>query len=247
MQTKIQNVLISYWFKKIDYNPKEKLDSLKDAIKTVIDTPLLYNDEGVDKLIGMPRIEGISSDKKSFFSMSLINASLRCEINGMMDNDEVIMLINNYSQLFYDVLKDVYDMDCVYTSIKVDITIENNKSINFLAEKFKLHNDNYEDLLLKRGLIKDNYYINYTLNSGREYNFNVQRNENSIEADLYDQTLITSLSEASLTKEYILAVVEVNDRYSYNKNKDYRTKKDEIRGMILEIKEILNNEKYFEI
>ena len=247
MQNKIQSFLISYWFKKIDYNPKEKIDILSDSIKTVIDTPLLYNSEDVNKLIGMPRIEGMSSDKKSFFSMSLINASLRYEIKSDMDKDEVIMLINNYSQLFFDVLKDVYNVDIVYTSIRIDNIVENNESVYFLANKLNLRSNNYEDISLKRGFIKDDYYINYTLGTGREYNFNVSRNQNSLDADLYDQTLVLSISEAELNKEYILVTVEVNDRYSFNKNKDYRTRKDEIRGMILEIKEILEKEKYFDI
>ena len=118
MQNKIQNILISYWFKKLDHNPKEKIDNLADSIKTIIDTPLLFNEENVNRLIGMPRIEGISNDKRSFFSISLINATFRYEVQGEMDNDEVVMLINNYSQLFYDVLKDVYNIDILYTSIK---------------------------------------------------------------------------------------------------------------------------------
>ncbi len=246
MQSKIHNFLISYWFKKLDYNPKEKIGNLTDSIKSVIDTNLLYNNESPTRLIGMPRIEGISSDKKSFFSMSLINANLRLEVKEM-DDDEAILLVNNYSQLFYDILKDVYDIDILYTSIKMDITIETDHPFEFLADRLNLKKNNYEDLSLKRGFIKDNYYINYAINSGKEYNFNVQKNDKSIDQDLFDQTLIISISEASLVKEYIVSTIEINDRYAYNINKDYRTQKDSIRGMIMEIKDILKNEKYWDI
>ncbi len=246
MQKKIHNILISYWFKKLDYNPKEKISNLSDSIRSVIDTDLLFNNENPTRLIGMPRIEGISSDKKSFFSMSLINATLRLEVKEK-DDDEIILLTNNYVQLFYDILKDVYDIDILYTSIKLDVILATDKPIDFLADTFNLSKNNYEDLSFKRGFIKDGYYINYILNSGKEYNFNVQKNDNSLDQDLFDQTLTISISEASLVKDYILAVIEINDRYSYNKNKDYRTKKDSLRGMIMEIKEILNNEKYLKI
>ena len=247
MQKNIQNFVISYWFKKLSYNPKEKIDNLADSIKTIIDTPLLYNNEDVKRMIGMPRIEGISENKESFFSMSLINATLRCEIRNPLDEDEIVLMINNYSQLFYDVLKDIYDIDIIYTSIKLDVVIDNDNTIDFLANKFKLQEESYEDLSLKRGFIKDNYYINYILNSGKEYNFNVQKNDKSIDQDLFDQTMTISISEANLIKEYILAVIEVNDRYTFNQDANHRTKKDDIRGMILEIKDILKKDKYLEI
>ena len=244
MQEEIQSFIISYWFKKLDYNPADKIDSLTDSIKSVIDTPLMYNNEDVKRLFSMPRIEGISSDKKNLFSISLINATIRCEIKGSLDNDEVTMLINNYSQLFFDILKDVYNLDILYTSIKLEMTINNIDSLNFLKDKYHLSNNKYEDLSFKRGFIKDNYYINYIQTSGKEYNFNVEKNESNLEQDLYDQTFLIPIIDAHLNKEYLMNVIEINDRYSYNNDRDYRTKKDIIRGMILEIKDILKNKKY---
>ena len=44
--------------------------------------------------------------------------------------------------------------------------------------------------------------------------------------------------------DILIIMIEINDRYSYNNDRDYRTKKDIIRGMILEIKDILKNKKY---
>ncbi len=246
MQNNIQNILISYWYNKMDYNPKEKIESLGNSINSIIDTPLIYNTEDANRLFKMPRIEGISSDKRTFFSMSLINATVRCDIENM-DNDEVILLINNYSQLFYDILKDVYNLDILYISVRIEITSNIESPLSFLANKYNLSNKEYEDLSFKRGFIKDNYYINYIQSSGREYNFNVQRNEKSLEQDLFDQTLLISLSNAKLNREYLLTTIEINDRYAYNIDSNYRTKKDDIRGMILEIKDILEKEKYLNI
>ena len=117
---KIKNVYISYWFNEIDYNPAIYVNKLQEEINSIINTPIMYNDSTLLNNISMPRIEGISSDKKYFFSMSLINAFLSINLSEDILEDEVILLINNVSQLFYDILKDVYNTRILYTSIKIE-------------------------------------------------------------------------------------------------------------------------------
>ena len=244
MQNKIQNINISYWFKELDFNPKEKINELQNEFNSIIDTPFLYNEEDIGKLISMPRIEGISKDKKYLFNMSLINANLFIDV-GDLDYDDVILLINEKVQVIFDILKDVYDLDIIYTSIKLQMI--NDNDVNFLKEKLNLKENNYEDLSFKRGFIKDEYYINYIINSGKEYSFNIEKNDNTIENDIYDRTMLISLSDAKMNKEYTSITIEINDRYSYNMNRDYLTSKDVIRGMILELKDILKKESFNEI
>ena len=111
----------------------------------------------------------------------------------------------------------------------------------------KLKDNHYEDLSFKRGFCEDEYYINYLINSGKEYNFNIKRDSDSLSEDLYNRTLLVSLSDAKLSKEFIVTVIEINDRYAYNLDNTYHTSKEMIRGMILKIKEILNKELYNEI
>ena len=65
------------------------------------------------------------------------------------------------------------------------------------------------------------------------------------EEDLFNRSMVTSLKNATLNKEYMFIVVEVNDRYSYNLDPNYESSKDELRGMIMEIKEILTKELYW--
>ena len=142
MQNKIQNINISYWFKELDFNPKEKINELQNEFNSIIDTPFLYNEEDIGKLISMPRIEGISKDKKYLFNMSLINANLFIDV-GDLDYDDVILLINEKVQVIFDILKDVYDLDIIYTSIKLQMI--NDNDVNFLKEKLNLK----ENLILK--------------------------------------------------------------------------------------------------
>ena len=239
---KIKNVIISYWFKELDFNPKDKVKELEQEFKDILNNGFMYNEEKPGKLISMPRIQAVSIDKKYLFQMSLINANLIMDVSDL-DNDDVILLINNKVQLFFNELKEIYDVNVVYTSIKLELTEETPDSANIIAKKYGI-NGEYEDFSLKRGFIKDNYYINYIINSGKEYNFNVSKNKETIEQDLFDRTLISSISKASLNKEFILKVIEINDRLMFNNDENYLSTLDSIRGMIMEIKNIINNKLY---
>ena len=244
---KIKNIYISYWFNELEENPSNKVFELEDEVKSVINEPIMYNEDKSHTNLLIPRIQGISKDKKYLFTMSMINAVLSININEDIDNDEAIMLINSNIQLFYDIIKRVYDVKIVYSSIKVEMIDENKKAKDKLIDTLKLSNDNYENLTFKKGFIKDDYYINYILEYSTEYNFNFDTKEKLSEEDLFNKSMITSISEASLGREYLLTVIEINDRYSYNQDKNYESKKDSLRGMILEMKEILNKELYNKI
>ena len=241
---KIKNIYISYWFSELNYNPSNHVNELEEEVRSIIDEPLMYNDDKLLNNISIPRIQGMSSDKKYFFTMSLVNCFLSINIMEDISYDDAILLINNNIQLFYDILKRVYDVKILYSSIKLDLVDESSTSKQKLIKLLDLSKENYEDLSFKRGIIRDDYYINYNFSYNKEYNFNVSRQDNTTEQDLFDRSMITSLSEAKLNKEFLLTIVEINDRYAYNKDKNYESNKDSIRGMIIEIKDILNKELY---
>lgn len=244
---KIKTIYISYWFHELKDNPSKKVFELEDEIKSIINEPLMYNNDDKHINLAIPRIQGISTDKKYLFTVSLINAILSININEDIDNDDAILLINNNIQLFYDIIKRLYDVKIVYSSIKVEMINEDKKMKKEFIEKLKLSRKDIENATLKQGFIKDNYYINYILEYSSEYNFNFENPEKLSEEDLFNKSMVTSLSEAKLNKEYLFTVVEINDRYSYNKDANYETSKDELRGMIMELKEILNKELFWEI
>lgn len=244
---KIKNIYISYWFHELDFNPSNKIDSLEKEIASIIDTPIIYNTDNNLKNIGIPRIEGLSSDKKYLFTMSLVNAFLSISINEDIDNDEVLLLINHHSQLFYDILKNVYNIDIIYTSFKLEFINEDKEIKDKLIKLLHLSNNYYEDLSFKRGMIKDDYYLNYLLTYSKEYNFNVKNDGDVTSQDLFDRSMITSLSDAKFNREFLLTVIEINDRYAYNINSNHQTEKEDLRGMIMELKEILNNALYYKI
>ncbi len=241
---KIKTIYLSYWFKELEENPAKKVYELEDEIKSIFNAPLMFNEDDNRSNLILPRIQAISSDKKYLFSVSYINAILSINVDDI-SLDEAILLINNNIQLFYDIIKRVFDVKIVYSSIKVEMVNENKKVKKELIDKLNLNNKDYENLSFKEGYIKDDYYINYILEYSTEYNFNF--NEQVSEDDLFNKSMVTSLKEAELNKEYLFVVVEVNDRYSYNKDPNHESTKDDLRGMIIEIKEILCKELFWEI
>ena len=244
---KIKSVYLSYWFNELDENPSSKVYELEDEIKSIINEPLMYNDEKNHSNIIIPRIQGISTDKKYLFTMSLINAILSININEDISVDDLIMLVNSNVQLFYDIIKRVYDIKFIYSSIKIEMVDDDKKIKEEFIKNLNLSSKNYENLTLKQGFIKDDYYINYILEYATEYNFNFKNNEKILEEDLFNKSMVTSLSNAVINKEYLLTVIEINDRYSYNKDATHETNKDDLRGMIMELKEILNKKLYWKL
>lgn len=241
---KIKNIYISYWFHELSDNPSSKVLALEEEIKSIIDEPIMYNEDNSHTNLSIPRLQGMSKDKKYLFTMSLINAVLSINVIDDISADDVILLINNNIQLFYDIIRRVYGIEIVYTSIKIEMIDEAKNVKNKLVKQMNLSKKDYENISFKRGFVKDNYYINYILECAQEYNFNFDNDNTLSEVDLFDKTMVTSLLDAKLNSEYMLTVVEINNRYIYNKNRDYITNKDDLRGMIIELKDILNNKLY---
>ena len=239
---KIKNVILSYWYEEMNFHPNDKINELQDAMKGIIDAPLMYNEEDIHHLISLPRIKGISQNHQYAFQISLINAFLSCDVSDL-ETDEIILLVNNHLQYLHDVLKNLFNLRICYTSIKVEIMEEVDNSSNVLGKRYEI-DEELEDFSIRRGYQKDDYYINYLINAGKEYNFNVKREKDDLEQDIFDRTMITSLSLAEKKREFIMKVVEINDRQAFNNNSNYETTMDNLRGMIIELKNILNNELY---
>ena len=74
------------------------------------------------------------------------------------------------------------------------------------------------------------------------YNIQVIGDEKPLESDLYNRSMLISSSEANIGKEYLDIFYEINDRLSYNLDKDYLTTKENIRGLVIEMQNFLNKD-----
>lgn len=244
MKNRVNNVIISYWFKELMTNPISKIEELENSLNNMFNKPFLVNNMEVGHNLSMPRIQSMSSDKRMLFTMSLVNATLSVHYNDEVSFDDVILMINENTQLFYDLLKEIYDVEIVYTSVKMELVKDDKNPCHYLCDKLDLENLEYEDLSFKKVLCKDDtYYINYMFNTGKEINFNigVKGNVKPSQNDMFDRSMLISLSDANVTKRTLNTIIEINDRLAFNNDGSYLTTKENIRGIIGEVKDILNN------
>lgn len=244
MKNKVNNIIISYWYKELNTNPISKIEELENNLGSIFPKPFLVNNMEVGINLSMPRIQTMTSDKTMLFTMSLVNATLSIHLIEKKDYDEVVLMVNENIQLFYDLLKEIYDVEIAYTSIKVDLTQENNKACKYFIENLKLEHDDYEDLSFKKVIKKDDtYYISYLISTGKEINFNIELKNNvrPSENDMFDRSMLISLSKANVNKQLLNTTIEINDRLAFNLDEDYLTTKENIRGMISELKDVFNN------
>lgn len=245
MKNKVYNVIISYWYKELLLNPISKVGELENSLKSIFINPFLVNNNlELGTNISIPRIQAMTEDKTMLFTMSLVNANLSIHIKDDMDYDEVVLLVNENIQLFYDVLKEIYNVEIIYSSIKVELSKEDTDACNYLANKLGLINNEYEDLSFKKVIRKDDYYISYFINTGKEINFNIELKNNvrPSQNDMLDRSMLISLKNANINKYLLTTVIEINDRLAYNLDDEYMTTKESIRGMIGELKSVLNKD-----
>lgn len=243
MKNKVNNIIISYWYKELDNNPISKIEELENSLNTMFIKPFLVNNMESGINLSMPRIQTMSSDKRFLFTMSLVNANLSIHFNEEIDYDEVVLIINENVQLFYDLLKEIYDVKIIYSSIKLELSREEKEPCDYFVDRFNLTNGEYEDFSFKKVLRKyDTYYINYLVNTGKELNFNIDfKGKRPNQNDMFDRSMLISLSDAKINRKVLNIVVEINDRLAFNNDSNYLTTKENVRGMVSEVKDILNN------
>lgn len=237
---KINNLIISFWFKELKESPSSKVYELEDNLISLFNSHFMYNDMPAKENIDVPRVQCFSKDKKAHFTMSLVTAVYTINVSDL-DNDEIVLLANENMQLLYDVLTDIYGVQILYSSIKLETNKEDNKVIEKISKLLSLDNDEYEDISFKKvRKVDDIYYECIIINSGKEINFDIQVPvEHPKENDLYTRTMLISTSEAKVGKNLASINYEINDRLSFNNNKDYLTNKESIRGLIIELKDFV--------
>ena len=237
---KIKSLIISFWFKELSESTSKKVYELEDNLISLFNSHFMYTDMPAKENIDIPRVQCLSKDKRAHFTMSLVSANYTVNVDNL-DNDEIIMLANENMQLLYDVLVDLYNIEVLYSSIKIEANKEDSKVIEKMSKYLSLEKGEYEDLSFKKvKKIDDTYYECIILNSGKEVNYDIQVPvEKPKENDLYTRSMLISTSQARLGKYLFSVNYEINDRLSYNNDKDYLSNKESIRGLIIELKDFI--------
>ncbi len=239
---KINSITINFWYKELMENPCNKVLELESDLMSLLHNNFMYTEMPPKENIDIPRIQCISKDKRIYFTMSLVSCNLKIDVTDM-DKDDIVMFVNENMQLLYDELKELYGIEVLYSSIKLDAKKTDAKLKNKLIEKFSLEEKEYEDLSIKRVYRVDNsYYECIAFNTSKEINYDINVPvENPRQNDLYSRSMLISTSDAKVGKEFLTIGYEINDRLSFNLDKEYISTKESIRGLIIEFKDFVNN------
>lgn len=237
---KYKNAVISFWYKELEYNPICKVGELENNLGSYFQSPFLINEEPPFINIGLPRIVAHGINQDYLFNMSLVNANLFINLQDINDINDVILKINELSQTVFASLKEVYNIEILYSSIKIEISELVDNKINFQKELL-LNEDEYEDFSLKTCHSKNNkYYINETISLAKEVKIDISipKDVPFNESDMISRSMLISLDGKNFAniKNQIL---EINDRLNYNNNSNYRVSSDDLRNLLFEFNLLL--------
>lgn len=236
---KYKHLNISLWFKELFINPGDKVLDLEESLNGYFNPPFMYEKETKNINIQQPRVIGINKEENKTFTMSLISASM--DFNFDLDNiDDLMLILNENIQVLYDTIVNNFETEILYSSIKVEMIEVVEDKYEYIKELIKDKKE-IDDFLLKRGYSKDKYYINLTdaVNTELNYNINIPEGLVPNEQDMLARSMLISLSEAKIGNDIHGISFEMNNRYAYNKDKEFRINKDEIREFIYDVKQEL--------
>lgn len=242
---RVKQVVISFWYKEMEYNPISKVGMLEKELNNYFKAPFLINDKEPFINIGFPRIIAQGHDKKSIFNMTLVNANLNINYNNEVDIDDILLEINEKIQFLYDALKSIYELEILYASIKIETTNEVFNVLDLQKELINEKNNDIEDFTIKKTYKKDDkYYLNITKMLTKEVNIDIKlpKNIQINEGDMITRSMLVSLEDGKVVGDILNNLFEVNNRLGYNNNSNYRVTKDEIRDLIFEFKMLINKE-----
>ena len=234
-------VVISCWFKELSYNPICKVGELEKSLGNYFQAPFLINDCEPFINVGMPRI--VARSDEAVFDMSLINANLSILHFYTNNIDDIMLKVNEMMQLVFDILCDLYEIECIYTSIKIELV--ESSSIKKCQKELLGTDEEIEDFMVKKSIRKDDkYYFNTMIILSKEVSFDIKNPSKNKpnESDLLARSMLISLCDSKVKDEVKNTVLEINNRLAYNVDNNYRVNKDEVRDLLFEFKVMLNKE-----
>lgn len=187
----------------------------------------------------MPRFTFISNKAHSLINISQINASIMVKFtNDYQKNYEKCEeYLEERIRIICGITREILDNDIKYCGLltKIHYLLDKDKEkelLKYLCEKFISkgnYNDNIRDINLKYTNIEnDKYFINFNISNIRNYS-----SDKAISGPI-------SFSELKLENIGIQIILDVNDRYAFNKDCKYRSTEKEINKIFKLTKDIIN-------
>lgn len=235
---KIRNIIITLWFEKYS-NMKEIFEKLNSGLNEYFPAFNMTNlPSNVDPII--PRITARSRSGHSIFNLSNINMQLTTNYDDKFNEDfeSCLNYINERTKKIYNIMtennfKILYSAILVNLDKDVENPIEEIKS-NLLSNN--LSNNNFSEVGMRSSMkINNQFYKIITLSNSKDFTMKKEIKPGTFEIIMP----LISLDDAELTREYISINYELNDKYSFDQDKQYKNNENVINDMFNIVKEDL--------
>lgn len=224
----IKNSIVTFWFQK-QPNPKEYSEKLNEKLK---DYFFEFNTIGVPANIdpAIPRMTAVSSSSHSNIEISLINAKLNTNFDNKY-NDDCDLCIGYLKERALKVFEALLEcgVSTIYSAIFINLEEKENEPAKKIIKYFlknNISNINEVGIRLTQD-INEKFYKIISVNNGKQMKIKkvFEPDNNEIIFPL------VSLNDAEEIEEYLTTSIEINDRLSFNRNKEYISNKENLEEM----------------
>lgn len=228
---KINNIIVTFWFNKVT-DIKNKINYFEEELKEYFNG---INSNGVPADINpdYPRLTAISDGGHTTLNVSMINLQLvtRFDDEYNLDYEMCFDYIKQRILKIYDLLIQKLEINILYGAIAVLGEIDIDKPMQLLKDNLLsqcLTSDYFEAGVRLVEVIDNKYYKNLVYNTAKCIKINKVIDSNKQEVLLP----LISMSEAKIEKENISINYEINDKYMFDKDKNYNMNFDNLLEMI---------------
>ena len=239
---KVNNIMCILFFQRIEA-PRGNVDKLEtSSLSKYFGVP--FNPQPIpnDAPPSLPRITATSLNGDYDLMMSQINIQLTRKKSADLDNEfeKVIEEMKTIITEIYNSVSQVYNADTLYFGINCQVDIDDDNPIQTLKSKYlKNISENIEEMNLRYSTVEKNkYYTNTALSNTIEYNLQIPLTKDQ-EKNIVIDTMSTS--QFNKVKSFIQMNLDINDKYAFNNDSNYRTTTEEIQKIIDEMKNTINS------
>lgn len=217
---KINNIIVTMWFNR--YNGiKNIYEVFNQKLNEYFPVFNMSNlPANFDPII--PRINAKSGSGHSTLNMSNINLQLITEYDDKFNEnfDSCIEYIKTRAKKIYNILIE-NDIKILYSAVLVNLNKEAENPINDIENNLlnlNINNTNISELGMRVSVkLEDKFYKIITVNNRKDFSMQKQIAPGQFEIIMP----LISLCDAKMEKEYISINYELNDKYSFDKEKEY--------------------------
>ena len=218
---KIKTIIVTMWFNR--YNEiKNIYETLGQELSEYFPAFTMNNlPANLDPII--PRITATSKSGHSIFNMSNINIQLTTQYDDNFNEnfDSCIEYIKVRAKKIYNILNE-NNINVLYSAVLVNLNKDEQNPIDSIQTNLLSSNiDN--SILSEVGMrvsmqVEDKFYRIVTVNNSKDYSLQRQISPGKFEIIMP----LISLRDAKMEEEYVSVNYELNDKYSFDTEENYK-------------------------